>query len=90
MTIILTFSKSNLFFLCQLRYNHSHLRFGKLDVGKYPIVAEKWVEWWEIDEKVAYTIVTTVWGLIKTLPVNEFLLTVSLLSESATKIPYFG
>ncbi|XP_027043642.1 thioredoxin-related transmembrane protein 2 homolog [Pocillopora damicornis] len=24
-----------------LRYNHSHLRFGKLDVGKYPIVAEK-------------------------------------------------
>ncbi|XP_068751169.1 thioredoxin-related transmembrane protein 2-A-like isoform X2 [Montipora capricornis] len=24
-----------------LRYNHSHLRFGKLDVGKYPIIAEK-------------------------------------------------
>ncbi|KAM7444071.1 Thioredoxin-related transmembrane protein 2 [Porites harrisoni] len=24
-----------------LRYNHSYLRFGKLDVGKYPIVAEK-------------------------------------------------
>lgn len=23
------------------RYNHSYLRFGKLDVGKYPIVAEK-------------------------------------------------
>ncbi|KAL9964972.1 hypothetical protein ACROYT_G028690 [Oculina patagonica] len=24
-----------------LRYNHSHLRFGKLDVGKYPIITEK-------------------------------------------------
>ena len=28
------------FFFC--RYNHSHFRFGKLDVGKYPIIAEKY------------------------------------------------
>ncbi|XP_022791670.1 thioredoxin-related transmembrane protein 2-B-like isoform X2 [Stylophora pistillata] len=31
-----------------LRYNHSHLRFGKLDVGKYPIIAQKY----KVDESV--------------------------------------